>query len=198
MIDAFEILSNVNLDKKFEYCRQIITQNNPAFVHTVLQFLTIYSSYMPKYSYIGDNITPSLQLTNSEDSSPFQTTEVEALNPIINITVNITNKTLSIQFDNNTFNDLSYKQSGNGIVPEKGWPKLLGLHGAIPEQSGYLVAKIKYPTKKIAELLSSNNQVLLALEEVGLAGAFVAAETDIDKIIITAKGIIQSQRRLSK
>lgn len=198
MIDEFEILSNVKLDKKFEWCRQIITQNNPAFIHTILQFLTIYSSYIPKYSYTVDNVTPSLQLTNSEDSSPFQTTEVEALNPIINITVNTGNKTLSIQFDNNTFNNLPYKQSGNGIVPEEGWPKLLGLHGAIPERSGYLVAKIKYPTKKISELLSSNNQVLLALEEVGLSGAFVAAETDIDKIVITAKGIIQSQRQLSK
>ena len=188
----FEILSNSKLQYGFELCRNIITQKNPDFVHSVLQFMTLYDNVLPSYNFEQILHSSSLQLVDSATEKAFYTTESEALSNIIDIDVNTSTKTLSITFDRHTFKDLKYVTSGQGIVPVEGWPKLLGIHGAIPERSGYLIAKIKYPVKQVAKMLTENNQVLLALEEVSLAGEFVAADTDLEKIIIVAKAIIAS------
>ena len=188
----FEILSNSKLQYGFELCRNIITQKNPDFVHSVLQFMTLYDNVLPSYNFEQILPSSSLQLVDSATEKAFYTTESEALSNIIDIDVNTSTKTLSITFDRHTFKDLKYVTSGQGIVPVEGWPKLLGIHGAIPERSGYLIAKIKYPVKQVAKMLTENNQVLLALEEVSLAGEFVAADTDLEKIIIVAKAIIAS------
>lgn len=188
----FEILSNSKLQYGFELCRNIITQKNPDFVHSILQFMTLYDNVLPSYNFEQILPSSSLQLVDSATEKAFYTTESEALSNIIDIDVDTATKTLSITFDQHTFKDLKYVTSGQGIVPVEGWPKLLGIHGAIPERSGYLIAKIKYPVKQVAKMLTENNQVLLALEEVSLAGEFVAADTDLEKIIIVAKAIIES------
>lgn len=188
----FEILSNSKLQYGFELCRDIITQKNPDFVHSVLQFMTLYDNVLPSYNFEQILPSSSLQLVDSATEKAFYTTESEALSNIIDIDVDTAAKTLSITFDQHTFKNLEYVASGQGIVPVEGWPKLLGIHGAIPERSGYLIAKIKYPVKQVAKMLTENNQVLLALEEVSLAGEFVAADTDLEKIIIVAKAIIAS------
>lgn len=188
----FEILSNSKLQYGFELCRNIITQKNPDFVHSVLQFMTLYDNVLPSYNFEQILPSSSLQLVDSATEKAFYTTESEALSNIIDIDVDTATKTLSITFDRHTFKNLKYVTSGQGIVPVEGWPKLLGIHGAIPERSGYLIAKIKYPVKQVAKMLTENNQVLLALEEVSLAGEFVAADTDLEKIIIVAKAIIAS------
>lgn len=188
----FEILSNSKLQYGFELCRNIITQKNPDFVHSVLQFMTLYDNVLPSYNFEQILPSSSLQLVDSATEKAFYTTESEALSNIIYIDVDTAAKTLSITFDQHTFKNLEYVASGQGIVPVEGWPKMLGIHGAIPERSGYLIAKIKYPVKQVAKMLTENNQVLLALEEVSLAGEFVAADTDLEKIIIVAKAIIAS------
>lgn len=188
----FEILSNSKLQYGFELCRDIITQKNPDFVHAILQFMTLYDNVLPSYNFEQILPSSSLQLVDSATEKAFYTTESEALSNIIDIDVNTGTKTLSITFDKYTFKNLQYVQSGQGIVPVDGWPKPLGIHGAIPERSGYLIAKIKYPVKQVAKMLVENNQVLLALEEVSMAGEFVAADTDLEKIIIVARAIIAS------
>lgn len=193
MINYFNILNSpINFNNNLETCRKIITQDNFKFVQALIQILTLYYDIEPNYHYdIKEQYSDSLSLLASDDGQNFYTTsQVELLHNKLNITVE--NNTITITSEDGVYGPYSYITQQNGIMPVDGWPNELGIHGVIPEQSGNLYIKIKYPANKIAQILSDSNNVFLCLEDNNTLSIFQNADTPLEKIAIVAKTIVDS------
>lgn len=193
MINYFNILNSpINFNNNLETCRKIITQDNFKFVQALIQILTLYYDIESNYHYsVKEQYSDSLSLLASDDGQNFYTTaQVELLHNKLNITVE--NNTITIDSEDGVYGPYQYIKQQNGIMPVDGWPNELGIHGVIPEQSGSLYIKIKYPANKIAQILSDNNNVFLCLEDNNNLSIFQNADTPLEKIAIVAKTIVDS------
>ena len=83
-------------------------------------------------------------------------------------------------------------------MPSNGWPKFTGINGAINKNNGYIYAKIKYPTQDIAQELKQSSQVINALENADKLNQFYTADSDIEKIAIISKLLIDKFEESNK
>lgn len=176
-------------DVDLEQCRSIITQNNDYYIRALLQFLTIYYDIRVQYTYTMSNKADTQILLPYNGSNPYQSIiSIEVLDPTINIVYK--NNTLELILDGKHYGPMPVQTYSNGVRPINGWPKELNMEGVVQPKNGTLTAKVKYPVHKVAELLKNNNNVFLALEKCDMIDLFLAADTDLEKIVITTKAIL--------
>lgn len=176
-------------DIDLEQCRVIITQNNKSYIRALLQFLTVYYDLDIPYQYTITNNSDTQTLLSYSDSNAYQNIiDIEVLDPVINIIYK--NNTIELVLDNKHYGPMQVKTYSNGIRPIDGWPKELNMDGVVTPRNGTITAKTKYPIHKIAELLKNNNNVFLALEKYDMIELFLAADTDLEKVVIVAKTVL--------
>lgn len=181
-------------DIDLEQCRAIITQNNESYIRALLQFLTVYYDLDIPYQYTITNNSDTQTLLSYNGSNAYQNIiDIEVLNPVINIIYK--NNTIELVLDNKHYGPMQVKTYPNGIRPINGWPKALNMDGVVEPRNGTITAKTKYPVHKISELLKNNNNVFLALEKYDMIELFLAADTDLEKVVIVAKTVLDYLRQ---
>lgn len=192
MFISFDFLYNpISFNNDAEVCREIITQNNKQFLQCLMHITELY--YPEKYFCNAKDSTDSNTinlLPYEEVLIPYQTfAEYKGQDP--KIYINYKNDTIKI-----TYNNISYGPfllecvEEDKYIPLGGWPKELGLHGAVKKIDGYIYAKLQYPSKYIVEQLKNSQQTLSLLEQYNKIDQFYTADTDLEKIAIIVKILI--------
>lgn len=198
MLDKINFLCNTIQDERLEQCRYIITRNSPQLAHCAIQILNLYyDSYADFNLNTNSTEVNSIKLVKSEEVTVPNQDYVDYVPSDHKIYITFDDKYINIKYGNKSYRDI-FVVSGEGVVPSNGWPNFTGINGAITKSNGYIYAKIKYPIQDIAQELKQSSQVINALENADKLNQFYTADSDIEKIAIISKLLIDKFEESNK
>lgn len=189
MNDSF--LQKTYIESRAEICRQIITQNNPQFIRSILQFINLYTDINVPYTYSYQSEPSTINLVGSNKiKNPYQKyTTLEITNPTVTVKWDTTRDVVTLSGDG--FSYRLVHDANNGVdIPEQ-----LGLMGSIPYgKNGTIQLKIKYPASKIVKLLDANESTYLFIESQNLVEQYQTADSDLEKVTIVALALLNASK----